>query len=590
MRAIANPNKDILFGLPMRGLPENIGLTGVARFSASYTGAIPPPFLAYATQKGGDFVGIIDSNLAQYNQFVSKAWYTGLSSIEKDLATFGEQGLYVLIRDKWGNQTAQEVRVWIAPGALVSSLAAYLLAIAVGFAVIMTAPHLSLSYRVLMIPALRKIGSLYAIPIILGLFPSLVAKLLERHRRRVHEKTGSASASFLLPDTALAGNSIAQSLTKRSTLFIEGPSGIGKSAYLRYLAHEFSSPKDRPLPVMTAVLINLRTHVGVSPVEAYQNELLNDGAFKDSEMAAEILRMGGLIFLLDGLNEVPGTTVASWAGFVSSHSERHFFVVSSQYVDSAFQELPVRVMPALSRDLVSTLLSREAGLDSQALAARVPEEAMNLARVPQNLMVIARLLRSNAAIPKSRFSLYETLLIPIFADWHNNGKADYITTLCLCAVSETEKADGSTIKALPAEVLTRLALDKVVVERGDNREFAHDHVRAFLVAYLLVGEWTTVLARPDLSFGSNWTLPLQFAAEKLPRTEIVKLIDTLVAKNSGAAAARAEEIAALAVRRFGADELGAWYGEFAKALIIARHFKNLDRAPQTWQGGVPQCE
>jgi hypothetical protein len=590
IKAIGRPNKDILLGLPGSMLPGAVGVTGVARFSAEYSGALPPEFLEYATRKGGDFVAVVENNLAQYNQFVSKGWYTALSSVEKDLGTIGEQILNVSVRDKWGNQTAAQVRLWTAPGAVLSAVATYILVIAVGFAVIMTAPFVGLSYRILMTPALRQIGSLYAIPIILGLFPSLVSKTLSRHRRRVHNKTAKDASTFLLPEESLAPTFVAQSLTRQSTLFVEGPSGIGKSAYLRYLAHAFSASRPDSLHLMTVVLVNLKSYAGVSPVEAYQSELLNDAAFRDSDLALEILRMGGILFLLDGLNEVPGTTVASWASFASGHSERHFFIVSSQYVDAAFQRTPVIAMPVLSRELVTELLARESGMNKKALAESLPEDALSLARIPQNLMVIARLLRDHSEIPKTQFALYEKLLVPVFGEWRDRGKADYVATLCWCAVAETERPDGSTFKSLPPEVINRLLLKKLMVERGESREFAHDHVRAFLVAYLLAAEWTVVLGKVDLGFGSNWTLPLQFASEKLPRTQIVKMIDAFVAKKTDAAAARAEEIAALAVQRFGFDELGAWYGEFAKALVIARQFKNLERATPSWteRSAVPE--
>jgi hypothetical protein len=582
IKAIGKPNKDVLAGLPGNLLPGNVGLTGVARLSAEYTGALPPDFHEYATRNGGDFVAIIDSNLAQYNQFLAKGWYTGLSSVEKDIGTIGEQTMYVSVRDKWGNQNAEQIRLWIAPGAVMSALATYILVIAIGFAVIMTAPSLALSYRVLMVPALRQIGSLYSIPIILGIFPSLVDKLLERHKRRVHDKTAKDASVFLLPDDSLARASIAQLLKQESTLFIEGPSGIGKSAYMRYLAHTFSASGPSPLHLMTTVLVNLKAYIGVPPVEAYQSELLNVAAFRDSELATEILRIGGILFLLDGLNEVPSSTVTSWASFVSGHSERHFFIVSSQYVDTAFQRLPVITMPTLRREQVTALLARESGLDEMAVAESMSEDGLSLARIPQNLMVIARLLRDHSEIPKTQFTLYEKLLVPIFAEWRNRGKTDYISVLCWCAVAESERPDGSTVKNLPSEVTTRLLVDKLMVERGDGREFAHDHVRAFLVAHLLVAEWPAVLGKAELGFGSNWTLPLQFASEKLPKTQIVKLIDAFVAKKTDAAAARAEEIAALAVQRFGIDELGTWYGEFAKALVIARQFKNLERTSPSW--------
>ena len=564
IHASLRPLNSVFLGFPGNLLPGSFGFTGVARVQAAYEGPVPKDYLAAA---GGAFEVVVDGNDRQFSSFIDRGWYTGIESIQRSLDTAGRHTIRISIRDKWRNTFVSEARVWVVPGFPASVFMGYALVFMLALALIWNSPRFSFAHNVVMSPTLRKMPSLYAIPVILTLAPGLVKRLLVRYRSRLQAATQSAADDFMLPEPQLAASVMKETIHAKRSLFVVGPSGIGKSAYMVYLANSFAAGSALP-EFVVVILVQLRQYVDIRPADVFQAELVNYGGFRDPELADDVLRLGGVLFLLDGLNEVTEKTVQQWSAFYQAHSAQNYFIIASQFVDAGFPALPVCEIPPLTDETARKLLARELGVEPAKLPS-LPKPTLLLARIPQNLKAITQILRAGAPAPQSEYELYEQLLTPLFDRWRHEGKSDRIEELCAAAVSDTDDPQARAVDSLSADVLYALVNEKLIVIRGAQKAFAHEHVRAYLAAYAVIKDWPAVLGM-DLRFPQSWILPLRFALPSLAREDDIKIAEALLQKKTDSSLLRGEELAAGILARFGEAAVGDWFRRYAVKLVAAR--------------------
>lgn len=329
-------------------------------------------------------------------------------------------------------------------------------------------------------------------------------------------------------------------------ILIEGPSGIGKTAFMNYLAYAYAGDSTVRGAFDLPVFIRLRQYQDLDPEEVFRQHLRGYGQIQDDGLTAELLRQGKLLFIVDGLNEVSEATRSKWAAFLGAYASSHAFVFSSQLRYPSFDQLRVMPLVPLTPDQARALLCERSGLD-RSFIIQLPVATIALATNPQNLETLARVLRIDEAPPTSEHQLYAAVLAPVRQRWDDRGHHSYYAALQRAALLRLQLRP-SDLRALPDQVVTDLINVKLLAEQGAGLEFVHDRLAAFLVADLLM-EHPRAIEEGDWTASANWQTVIEIVAAVASSEQTMNLAGALLRIDTPQALNLAQRLVALFERR-----------------------------------------
>ncbi len=282
----------------------------------------------------GDFEVVLHWQQKGFDEELAAGDFAPANSLTR-VFPLGFQTLYIVGRDPYGNTTLPEARpVLVLPAlrialAILTPIAWWLLA----FVLLILAPWSSPVMNLLMVPTVRKIGSLWAIPVALAFGP-VRRHLLRRYVRELREfcilqKWNDSSG---LPPKE---SEILAELAARHKARVTGDP-VTTRRYLRYLTSRLAGDEigrqlDRAVPVF------LRLEFFGKDLEDLESGacllLDNFGGFTDSALAKMLLKRGGFVFLLDGGDRIDADGCVTLAKFIEGYQGRNFIIVDSGEVD-----------------------------------------------------------------------------------------------------------------------------------------------------------------------------------------------------------------------------------------------------------------
>ncbi len=384
------------------------------------------------------------------------------------------------------------------------------------------APYVDFFHDLLMNPWLRKFGSFGLIPLFLSIVPALREYILRRYRKGLllDREFREMAEQFVLPSEDYSAECFGKRLDECQQLLLHGPSGIGKTAYLRFLACTYASSNgDSILPRgVLPVFIPLDRYQGQEPATAFAAELGTLGDLADSELSKWYLQQGGFVILLDGLNEVDASAQGKVNSFINANRKKNFFCVTSQQVYPLFDWIERIPLKGLTEETIKEILERKLGAHAEGALQQFTADTYRLYTVPQELEFAIEQVLAGNAVPQSTRELYDAIFQPVFDEWALAGQLDYKAILFSRAyemlVEKQSYFDGGTPE-ISDEIIAALLNRKILVDRVPHYMFRHDLVRAFLAAQHLAPCWR-ILFEKDLSKADlNWLPMLQFAVANL---------------------------------------------------------------------------
>lgn len=412
-------------------------------------------------------------------------------------------------------------------------------------------------------------------PILLTLVPPLRRHLLRRYRRHLSKTIKDSAASYVPPDARWDAKSFSKQIVKQRCMFIMGDSGLGKSAFLSYFAHFAANAPWRAGKIDLPVLIRLREHADDAPESVFFSALKALGQFNDDNLQDELLRNGRVLFLVDGLNEVPEATRQRWSAFRRAHAFNHLFVFTSQAHESEFHDLPPSPLAHLPEAQARTLLERDFKIP-QALLNALPPHAFEFARNPQNLRTLGGLLAAGKPVPQNLYGLYFEVLNPIHEAWKAKGQENYGEQLAQAALKHLQEARVDLVTALSPSALDDLRKERLVVSRAGKPEFAHDRLASFLAASYLNREPDAV-SQLVISKATNWKFVVDLLVEHTSVATARTLAFGLLDNTSAGALKLAEEFVFALHEKRGAA-LSEWLNEFDRLLTVRRRERHTPKA------------
>jgi hypothetical protein len=191
-------------------------------------------------------------------------------------------------------------------------------------------------------------------------------------------------------------------------LLVLGRSGTGKSVLLsrfhRLEAARFRTGKTTNLPV----LLNALTHLGnkSSLTGAIRDALCRDGKVELPDEALDFLiRKGGFLILIDGLNEMPGSGAADALNPFLNRDASNTVLMASQTDVLHRQDVAVFAMVEVSPEEAAAYLTTAIGPGAWD---SLSPELQALARNPQDLALIAEVAShlKPESMPNRRAALY----------------------------------------------------------------------------------------------------------------------------------------------------------------------------------------
>jgi ligand-binding sensor domain-containing protein len=198
--------------------------------------------------------------------------------------------------------------------------------------------------------------------------------------------------------------------TNRRALVV-ARSGTGKSVLLRYLQREVAVRFQRGQRVPAPVLIDLRTHpLSGRKIQDLVRDALRGASVElaDSDLDFLIAK-GGFLILVDSLNELPDPNDARLFHTFFNQDAGNLVLLASQVNLIPRQDMPVYSLAETTSAQAAKYLVDTVGRD---LFAELPQEAQVLARNPQDLALLAVVVRSlgAAGVPTHRAALYREIL------------------------------------------------------------------------------------------------------------------------------------------------------------------------------------
>jgi predicted NACHT family NTPase len=392
-------------------------------------------------------------------------------------------------------------------------------------------------------PWVRKYFSLGSVPLLLSIFPSLRRHLLRRYSASINKdkEFNEWKERFVCPDEEFQPDNFGKKLESERRLLITGQSGIGKTSFFKRLTASYASQDKQTHPLKVfPIYIPLTNYGGNSLEDLVYNQLFSYGKITDKELAPMFLEQGGLLILLDGVNEVQNVTDRQkLSAFVEKFWTSNYICLSSQHPYPEIENIPKVELKPFSREKVDEFIRQRVSDKeiAEGVIKRFTDQEYQLYSIPRDLEFAAEILISGGkALPKSRTELYKITFSAIFTKWKENGTVDAEDTLCKHAYTMIVQRD-STFDSVDdphfKEITADLFKQKFLVRREGSYNFRHDLIRSYLASEYFHPRWNNLFegmtGRP---IDSNWLEMLKFSCENIEDADEVKSLVYEVLKRS----------------------------------------------------------
>ena len=487
----------------------------------------------------------------------------------------GWSKLYVAYKDAWGNIQTSPDKVALSGFAIptwsfLSGLIVFLGILGVTLCFFL-APYSRMAQLVLMNPFLRSVGSFGLIPIVLTLFAPARRHLFLRYRRKLaaDEALSQAAREYLVPAPEFEAQPFMQALIEsdRRIAVIQGPSGIGKFAFMRYLAHSCADSRHGnsyiPVPIdLSSMTSKIK--------DAIAGRLRKFGEITDASLVDAFLNNGGFLLLLDGFNELSKDAMNEVLEFVDVNREHNLFCITLQVTNKELSTLGAlkEIAPldeAKVDELVRRTYARNAASGAEDLLQKFTAVTYRICRIPIQLELVLDIWQRQGKLPESLDVAFKDALSSVLdPDKWGEEHADYPRTLAKVAyklLTEKKTYDPKS-REIPQPILDELIDRKMLVTRGEVMEFRHAKIQAYLAFLYFKDHWNPLLSDSRIMVDQNWDSMLQFHMSQEQQSSTARGILLLLLDRDYETAVRC-----FAWIRYNRPELSRdWHGEFNLAL------------------------
>ena len=500
---------------PARLTNLHLWTSGTATLSATYPTPNSPETdvivatsardLSQRTQSGAHWINIQDARFQ-----VAPGW----------------SKLYVAYKDAWGNLQTSPDKAALSGFALPtwSFLSGLIVFLGIGGLTLcfFLAPYSRTAQLVLMNPFLRSIGSFGLIPIVLTLFAPARRHLFLRYRRKLaaDESLSQAAREYVAPALEFDAQAFMQALinSDRHIAVIQGQSGIGKSAFMRYLVHTSAVSQDSRTYI--PVLIDLSSMTGKIK-DTIAGRLRKFGEITDAGLIDAFLNSGGFLLLLDGLNELSEDAMNEVLEFVDVNREQNYFCITVQVVNRELSALGVvHEIAPLDATKVEEVVRRtyarsseNEGMRAENLLRKFSPATYHICRIPIQLELVLDIWEQQKKLPETLDDVFKDALSAVLApDKWGEEHAAYPSTLAKAAYKllTEKKAYDPQSREIPQPILDELIDRKMLVTRGEVMEFRHAKIQAYLAFLYFKEHWRPLLSDSKALVDQNWDSMLQF--------------------------------------------------------------------------------
>lgn len=497
----------------------------------------------YGDSFNKEFFVIVTPDKDVFDEAIKKDAYAPAKGFERSLS-WGRQNVYISVRDKFGNTfTPEPITVRILPSTITLSFLVALLWLALLLLLLVLAPYSKFCHDLLTSPWV-KYGSLGLMRPAVATFPFIRRHILRRYLREIRNDKDFADwrTRFVYPTAELLPSTFGMRLKDARKLLLKGQSGIGKTSYFKHLTARYASQvKDGLVPRnVVPVFISLASYKGGEPERLVYDQLSSYGRMNDDALNEWILKQGGFLIFLDGLNEVAEEGARrELSNFVNRNWKANYFCLSSQQTYPEFSGLPEISLQPLNKEKVDELLELRLGEEkAKEVITRFNDETYKLYGIPRDLEFAVEIIlrESVTSVPQTRAALYKATLSPVIDSWSRNGHPDYAHLLHKRAYEMLLQRDpffDSANNPLPDEIRNDLYEQKYLVKRANHYYYRHDLIRAYLAAQYFAPQWSTLLAGGDVPIDVNWLEMLKFAIPEIKSSEEVKgLLETVLTNSN----------------------------------------------------------
>jgi hypothetical protein len=442
----------------------------------------------------------------------------GSESALRDVSV-GRHEFRIAVKNGWGNLNHDiKLEGFALPSAAVLPTTIILLGICFLVVALVLAPWVGWCHNLIMDPYIRRIGSFGLVPLLLTAVPGLRRYILRRYRigliKNREWKNERDAYVVLAPqwtDEAFLGK-----LLEMELLLVLGPSGIGKTAFLRYLV--WQSLANQQAQCFTPIYLQARRFEKTSGSALVLAELARYGDFTDEELARAFLKQGGFLVCIDGLNESSDSTRGIIDAFINDNRRSNWFALTSQV---AYEEVPVprdhriEIAPLTPEKVREYLNTKLGNLEAKRVLANTDEAHLTGYTVPQDLELAIELVRDKTitALPGSPNDLYRLALAPISSKWEREEHRGYTALLFERAYDMLTTGDQdfrNATPALPAAIISELLDRRFLFDHNPGVIFRKERIMAYLAARHFAPRWRTCLEVPSVTPDINWETMLQF--------------------------------------------------------------------------------
>jgi ligand-binding sensor domain-containing protein len=506
-----------------------------------------------------DFRVIVETSDEALDRERSGNEYSPASSFIKNISS-GKHELLIGVIDKWGNTTTKQLTLWVFPGPAIWAIVLSIIWMGLLAASIAVVPSSEFVNDLLMNPWVRALSSFGLIPLALTTIPWVRKQMLKRYITALGSDSYFSDwyVRYEVPTPDYQPLEFGRHLADDRVVQITGRSGIGKTAYLRFLTacyvralcasgqgvsansvaraskHKESPPPPNNIPVFVPIV----RYRGQKTEDMIAAQLSSYGRLTDKQLALWYVQQGGFVILLDGLNEIDETTRSDVARFMDENRRRNYCCVSSQEAYPAFAWVKEARLPYLNRDIIDKLLRAHLGEDLAVLITlQFNEETYRLYKLPQDLEFLVQLVsgKSDRQVPQSKSELYDGILAPVFMIWNEAGRSDFREVLVKRAYEMVVTRDpvfnqqgGQVMLEFSRPLLDR----KIFVARDGVFYFQHNLVRDYLGSLWLRSRWGELLADGTTVIDENWVEMSKGVLEDISEPAVCReFIDVIMRKN-----------------------------------------------------------
>ena len=376
-------------------LGSRVSLAGNARLETRYSTPFEPV-------RDKTYVILAANSQELHEKEASLAWQPIKTALYE--LTPPETAIHVSFRDDWGNVRDDILLTrWVVPTWGFATVSLLVLATAFWLLCLALAPNVRFCHLLMMNPYLRKFGSFGVVPILLTVAPPIRRHLFRRYRREMARGDRSqraeslqkadtlqkATKDYVLPKPCFEATAFLESLSTCPVVVIHGQSGIGKSAFLKYLAYSCASSLTDRSPV--PVFIDLSLYKGIKPKEAILAGLEKYGELTDRELVEAFLDQGGFLFLFDGVNEVSEDSMRQIAQFVDTGRKRNYACLTTQVPTQELLRIGTSLeAQPLQKEKVEELIRKRIP-EPDLLLKQFTDSTYRLCRVPLQLELLVEI-------------------------------------------------------------------------------------------------------------------------------------------------------------------------------------------------------